>query len=309
MRKILALTLFLAAIATSAFAVGEARLTGQVIDPEGNPLEGVTVEVTSATAAKSFKETFSTNKDGKFTLFVLDGTIPYKVTYSKEGYTPFEETMKLKLIPERNDRTITLGKGAAPGAAPEAAVDPAVLLYNEGAELANQGQIPAAIAKMEEAVAVKADLTAGWEALAKLYTRTENWPKAIIAAGKVLEISAEEPDMFSILAEAYDRTGDKAKAKEFAEKAPANPHALFNQAAGFINGGNDKDAEPLLKRAVDADPSFAKAQYELGVLYIRTGNLSAAKQHLEKYLLIEPEGSDAAVAKAMIDHVNQELAK
>lgn len=301
MRKTLALSLFLALVTVSAFAVGEARLTGQVIDAEGNPIEGATVEVTSATSAKTFNETIKTDEDGKFTLFVLDGTITYKFTYSMEGYTPFEETMKLRLIPERNQRTITLGKGAAPGAAPQA--DPAVLLYNEGAELANQGQIPEAIAKLEEAVAVKADLTAGWEALAKLYARTENWPKAIISAGKVLEISAEEPDMFTILAQAYDKTGDKTKAKEYGEKAPANPPALFNQAAGLINGGNDKDAEPLLKRAVDADPSFAQAQYELGMVYVRMGNTASAKEHLQKYLDLEPEGRDAPVAREMLKYV------
>jgi len=303
MRKTLALSFILALVSVSAFAVGEARLTGQVIDAEGNPIEGATVEVTSATSAKTFNETMKTNEDGKFTLFVLDGTITYKFTYSMEGYTPYEETMKLKLIPERNQRTITLGKGPAPGAAPEAQADPAVLLYNEGAELANQGQIPEAIVKLEEAVAVKADLTAGWEALAKLYARTENWPKAIIAAGKVLEISAEEPDMFGILAEAYDRTGDKTKAQEYAGKAPANPPALFNQAAGLINGGNDKEAEPLLKRAVDADPSFAQAQYELGMVYVRMGNTASAKEHLQKYLDLEPEGRDAPVAREMLKYV------
>lgn len=304
MRKILALTFLLGAIATSAFAVGEARMTGQVLDPEGKPLEGATIVVTSGTEAKTFNETFTSKKDGKFTLFVLDGTIPYKISVSKEGYAPYEETVKLRLIPERNDRTITLGDAVRAGAgAAVPAADPAVLLYNEGADLANQGQIPAAIVKFEEAVATKPDLTAGWQALAKLYARAEDWPKAIAAAGKVLEISEDEPDMFVILAEAYEKTGDKAKAKEFAAKAPANPAALFNEAARLINGGNDKDAEPLLKRAVGADPSFAPAQYELGMVYVRMGNTAGAKEHLQKYIDLEPNGKDTPVAKEMLKYV------
>jgi tetratricopeptide (TPR) repeat protein len=109
--------------------------------------------------------------------------------------------------------------------------------------------------------------------------------------------------MFAILATAYAKTGDKAKAKEFGSKAPANPPALFNDAAKLINEGNDKEAEPLLKRACEADPAFAQAHYELGMVYVRTGNAAGAKEHLQKYLELEPSGKDAPVAKEMLKYV------
>ncbi|HVR42900.1 MAG TPA: tetratricopeptide repeat protein [Thermoanaerobaculia bacterium] len=303
MRRALALGLFLSALAANAYAIGEARFTGKVVDPNGEPLAGVSIEV-EATESRTYNETFKTGENGKFTIFLLDGTIRYRFTFSKEGMVPLEEVMKLRLLPQRNERTITLvPEAAGAGVAGAPVADPAVAAYNEAAQLANEGKVAEAIAKMEEAVGMKADLTAGWMALAKLYARTEAWPKAIVAAGKVLEISSDEPDMFVILAEAYGKTGDSAKAKEFREKAPANPPALFNEAARLINGGNDKDAEPLLRQAISADDAFAIAHYELGMIYVRMGNTAAARKHLESYIAIDPNGNEVALAREMLKYL------
>ena len=307
MRKVLALTMFLGALAVNAFAIGEARLTGKIVDAKGNPVADASIEVT-ATGGKTFNEVFKTDKNGKFTIFLLDGTLHYKMVFKKDGIGAYEEVIKLKLLPERNERTITLaaGQGAVAGSGmvlAEAKADPAVAAYNEAAALANEGKVPEAIAKMKEAVAAKPDLTAGWMALAKLEARAENWTGAIEAANKVIEISPDEPEMFAILAEAYEKTGDKVKAKEFKEKAPANPTALFNEAARLINAGNDKDAEGLLKKALGADPEFAQASYELGMVYARMGKNAEAKANLEKYLALEPTGKDAALAKEMLKYI------
>lgn len=307
MRKSIALGMLICALAAgNLFAVGEARITGKVVGPDGTPLEDVSIKV-RATEAKTFEETYKTDKNGRYTIFLLDGTIHYEFTFNKEGFAPYIETMKLKLLPEKNMREITLNKGQPAfggGLAPAAATaDPAVIAYNEGAALANEGNVAEAIAKLEEAIAIKNDLIAGYMALAKLYVRSENWTKAIEAANKVLEVSSDEPDMFSILAEAYDKAGNAVKAKEFREKAPANPQALFNQAVPLINQGNDAAAEPLLRRAVTADDTFGAGHYELGMVYVRMGNTAEAKKHLERYIELEPSGKDAALAKEMLKYV------
>lgn len=308
MRKSIALGMLICALAAgNLFAVGEARITGKVIGPDGKALDDVSIKV-RATEAKTFEETYKTDKNGRYTIFLLDGTIHYEFTFTKEGFAPYVEVMKLKLLPEKNNREITLNKGGQPaiggGLAPTAATaDPAVIAYNEGAALANEGNVAEAIAKLEEAIAIKNDLTAGYMALAKLYVRSENWTKAIEAANKVLEISSDEPDMFSILAQAYDKAGNPVKAKEYREKAPANPQSLFNQAVPLINQGNDAAAEPLLRRAVEADDTFAAGHYELGMVYVRMGNTVEAKKHLERYVALEPNGKDVALAKEMLKYV------
>jgi tetratricopeptide (TPR) repeat protein len=306
MRRSLAVGLLvIAALATNAFAMGEARLTGKITDATTHsPIKGATITVTT-NVGKNFKQVFKAKDDGSYAIFVLDGTVPYDFLYEAPDYASYTERMKLKLS-EPNVRDIMLAPPAAPAAPAAAAAakaDPATAAYNEGAQLANEGKDAEAIAKMEEAVAAKADFMPGITALAQLYYRTKNYPKAIEEANKVIALTPDDPDMNSILADSYSRTGNKEKAFEFAKKAPANPRMLFNEAAKAINAGKDGDAEPLLRQAIAADPKFAIAYYELGMVYVRSGKNADAKTNLQKYLELDPKGKDAATAKEMLKYV------
>jgi tetratricopeptide (TPR) repeat protein len=306
MRKTVTLALAIVAFAANAFAIGEARLTGKVIDAvTKKPLEDVVVTVV-ATEGKTFKQDYKAKKDGTYAIFLLDGTLKYEFTYSATGYRPYKEVMKLKLG-EPNVRDIELASGAAGSGvaipASEIKVDPAVSAYNEGAALANQGKDAEALAKFQEAVTAKPELVAGWQALAKMANRLKNYPKAIEAANKALSFDPDEPDMYSILYEGYKATGDKVKAEEAKKKMPANATVSFNDAAKLINAGKDAEAEPLLKAAIAANDKFAPAYYELGMLYVRLTKNADAKANLEKYLELEPTGKDAATAKEMLKYV------
>src|SRR6185436_19348381 len=151
-----------------------------------------------AVEARTFKQDYPVKKDGSYAVFLIDGTIRYKFTWSAPGYGPYSETMKLQLgVP--NNRDIDLVKeGAQAGNVDAAEVqkqakpDPAVEAYNAAAALANEGKVAEAIAKMEEAVAAKADLTAAHMALAKLYARGKEWDKAIASAKKGLEVDTDD---------------------------------------------------------------------------------------------------------------------
>jgi tetratricopeptide (TPR) repeat protein len=308
MRKIFALSvLAIMAVAGSAFAIGEARMQGKITDAATHkPIPNAVIIMDAITGHKVHNE-YKADKDGVYRFLILDGTLQYKVTYKAEGYAPVEYTFKPSLG-ETNTKDVTMAPGSAgggvAGAAPAAAkANPAVALYNEGAALANDGKLPEAIAKLEEAVTIKPDLTAGYEALGKLYIRTKNYDKAIDRANKALEIDTDNQDMFSVLADAYTAKGDKVKAAEYRKKLPADASAMFNEAARLINTGKDGEAEPLLKGAIAANDKFAQAYYELGMIYVRTQKNADAKTNLQKYLELEPNGKDAATAKEMLNYV------
>ncbi|MDP9361045.1 MAG: tetratricopeptide repeat protein [Acidobacteriota bacterium] len=306
MRKTFALcALALMVVAGNAFAFGEARVQGKITDAATHkPIPNAVITI-DAVSGHNFHAQYKADKDGVYRFLVLDGTLKYKFTYSAPGYAPVEQQMKLSLG-DVNTKDVTMAPAGAatPASAPAAAkANPAVLAYNEGAELANAGKVPEAIAKVEEAVAAKPDLTAGYEALARLYLRTKNYDKAIDRANKALEIDTDNQDMFGVLAESYTAKGDKAKAAEYRKKLPADAASMFNDAAKLINSGKDGAAEPLLKGAIAANDKFAQAYYELGMIYVRSQKNADARTSLQKYLELEPNGKDAATAKEMLNYV------
>jgi tetratricopeptide (TPR) repeat protein len=309
MRRTFALgVLAIMAVAGNAFALGEARMQGKVTDAVTHkPIPNAAV-IIDAVSGHTVHNEFKADKDGLYRFLILDGTLTYKFTIKAEGYTPVEFTFK-PALGDINNKDVTMAPGSvaaaasASAAAPAAKANPGVLAYNEGAALANDGKVPEAIAKIEEAVTAKPDLTAGYEALAKLYLRTKNYDKAIDRANKALEIDTDNQDMFSVLSESYNAKGDKTKAAEYRKKLPADATSMFNEAAHLINTGKDGEAEPLLKSAIAANDKFAPAYYELGMLYVRSQKNADAKTNLQKYLELEPAGKDAATAKEMLNYV------
>lgn len=308
MRKTAALcVLALMAIAGNAFAGAEGRLTGKVLDAATKePIANAVIHV-SATEARKFEQDYKAEKDGTYKIFLIDATIKYKFTVSAPGHAPYEETLKLK-IGDTTAKDFMLGTGAAapaagttPAAAPKA--DPNVAAYNDGAKAYNEGNFKEAAAKFAEAVKGKPDLIAGWEALARTELKLKEYPKAIEAATKALDLAPDESDMFAVLADSYEATGDKAKAAEWKKKLPMDAAGAFNAAAALINKNNDTEAEPLLKQAIAADEKFAPAYFELGMLYIRTGKMADAKTALETYLKLDPNGKNAATAKETLQYV------
>ena len=309
MRRTFALTMLVAlGTAANLFAVGEARINGKVVDAATKaPIADATILMTSVKGAgRTFKQEYKVDKDGTYAIFVLDGTIKYDIVYAAPGHqSEAFNDVKLKLgEPNKKDVELQPAGAATPAAAAAAPkADPAVLAYNEGAKLANEGKVDEAIAKIEEAVTAKPELIAGHEALAGLYLRKKDYPKAIASANKSLEYDTDNAEMASILYDAYMATGDTAKAAEFKKKMPANPSVLFNDAAKLINQQKDGEAEPLLKQAIAADDKFAPAYYELGMIYVRAGKNAEAKTNLQKYIELAPTGRDVATAKEMLSYV------
>jgi tetratricopeptide (TPR) repeat protein len=306
MRRTFALfVLALVVVAGNAFAIGEARVQGKITDAATHQPIPFAVIVVDATSGHTVHSEYKADKDGVYRFLVLDGTLNYKFTYKAPGYANVEQTMKLTMG-DLNTKDVTMAPASAAAAstAPVAMkADPAVVAYNEGAELANAGKDAEAIAKIESAVTAKPDLTAGYEALAKLYIRNKNYDKAIDRANKALEIDSDNQDMFGVLSDAYTAKGDKAKAAEYRKKLPADAAAMFNEAARLINSGKDAEAEPLLKASIAANDKFAPAYYELGMVYVRTQKNADARTNLKKYLELEPNGKDAATAKDMLNYV------
>jgi tetratricopeptide (TPR) repeat protein len=80
-------------------------------------------------------------------------------------------------------------------------------LYDQAAELRDQGNKEAAVAKLEEAVALEPGFAIGHGMLAKLYADLANADLAIAHALKVAELEPDDAFSFTALSVIYQRCG------------------------------------------------------------------------------------------------------
>jgi predicted Zn-dependent protease len=80
-------------------------------------------------------------------------------------------------------------------------------LYDQAADLRDQGNKEAAVAKLEEAVALEPGFAVGHGMLAKLYADLANADKAIAHALKVAEREPDDAFSFTALSVIYQRCG------------------------------------------------------------------------------------------------------
>jgi Tfp pilus assembly protein PilF len=313
MRRLLSAFSALAGLALAVHleAVGQGRVAGVVADSSGKPIEGVTVIVTTP-ALKNLKVTVKTDKSGHYGFIINDATLRYHMRFEKEGYAPADRDEKFSISePTTIDQKLMKGsdapaaaRGAAPAPAAPSASDQSTKAFNEGVDLLNAGDKDGAAKRFEEAVSKNPDFPQGWLALTTIAYQKKDWAKTLEYGQKATDLDPSLTNVYAMLADAAAKSGDKKAAAEwqskYAEANPDSPEILYNKGIDAYNKKNLKDAETYLTKAAEAKPDFALAHFWLGMTSFTLNKKSAAKEHLEKYLQLDPNGSEAATAKELL---------
>ena len=83
-------------------------------------------------------------------------------------------------------------------------------------------------------------------------------------------------------------------------RIPDTPEILYNKGVDAYNKKNWKEAEDFSTKAATAKPDFALAHYYAGLAAMNTKHNAVAKEHFQKYLELEPNGSEAATVKELL---------
>ena len=301
MRLTAAAAIFLAAIAAEAGAQG--RVVGKVTDSAGNAVEGVVVTLTTP-AIKNFKLSTKTGSDGRYGSIVNDATMMYHVRFEKEGFVPADtdkkfSTVDITTLDQKLLKTseAPAGKGApARAAQAPSSNDQAAVAYNAAVDLLNAGDKAGAEAKFREAVGKNADLPQGWQALTALAYEKKDWAHVVEYGQKATDLDPTMTSLYGLMADAANKSGDKKTAaemrKKFEDANPDTPEILYNKGIDAYNKKKSKDAEDLLAKAVAAKPDFALAHYYLALAAMNNKHNAVAREHFQKYLELDPNGSE-----------------
>jgi tetratricopeptide (TPR) repeat protein len=293
----------------------QGRGTGKVVDSAGQPVEGVTVTITTQ-SIHTFKLTVTTKKDGSYGFIVNDATILYDLKYEKEGYAAFGVSkQKFSTVDVTNLPVQTMlkpseapakaaGGGAGAAAPAPSSSELATVAYNEAVDALNAGNKAQGEAKLKEAVAKNPDLPQAWNALAVVAYENKDYAHALEYGQKAIDLDPSMTNLYGLLTDSAEKAGDKKAAaewrKKYEEANADSPEILYNKGVEAYNKGKMKEAEDALTKTITAKPDHAMAHYLLGMASFNQNKKAAAKEHFEKYLQLEPNGKEAGTVKELL---------
>ena len=208
-----------------------------------------------------------------------------------------------------------------------------VAAYNDAVQLYNTKQFAAAMPKFEVSIehfkealndakedSLKADAEKNLQTAEKIFAfclfevgksnseqRSDLWLKAEpILKENFEKVSGEEQAQTAMcLAEIASMRGDTEAEDRYNEVVEnimgPSVEGAYNKGVDLFNAGKTSEAKPQLKRAIEINPEFAETYYLLAICEYTELNLKAAKDNLEKYLKLAPNGKYAVDVKAMLE--------
>jgi TolA-binding protein len=278
----------------------EGTLGGMVVDESGTPVTGAKITITTP-KQKDFNSVQTTDESGRFTATVPNAKWEYGLRVERDGFSPSQTE-----TPSANGNLSITMHPPFPGTAPPPPkVDPGVAAYNEGVELIQKGDKAGAEKKFDEAVAAKPDLAQAWKVISQLAYERKDYPKALAAGRKLLELDAKDKDLYGILMDSAQKTGDTAAAvdykKKFVEANADNPEVNYNAGVESYTAGDYVSATASFAKAVQIKPDMANAYFWMAMSEYNQKSYPASRRDFQKYLELAPQGDQADNAKKMLE--------
>lgn len=287
-------------VSASAQARGEGRITGKVVDEQGQPLADVAISATKKDAQGQAPVQAKTNDKGEFSLTQL-ATGEWTVDFSKDGF-------------QSQSGSVTLDGGNSPRIdvkLAKAAADPNVEIQ---AELKRADSLLRA-EKFAEARKIYEDLFAKYPSIHQLhrfiaaaYAGEKNYPKAIEHLKLVLEKEPTNVDVKILLAELLMEQGDKAEGVALLQSIDLtqvkDPLPFINAAINLINDGKAEEAIALLTKLNELFPKQNEIYYYRGRAYVAAKKMAEAKADMEKFVAgAPPDARELPDAKKILEQL------
>lgn len=292
--------------AQTGAAKGTGRVKGKITDPDGKPLEGVTVHFANDRLQASFD--IKTNEKGEFGVMIAGGM--WNVDFIKEGYQQRNLSTQVTQVGYNKPIEISLQK-AVPAAAGGGGAEkiPGMDLLEEGNKLKQSKDYQGAIAKYEAANQANPQLHTVYMQIGNSYLEMGDQDKAIEAYQKFLAVEPNNADAKTRLAMLQLQKHNTEEAKKLLTGVDLstikNPSVLFNIGVGFYNAGDSQSAIQYWEKTIALNPKMTEAYFQLALAYYANKDMAKAKTAFQKVIELDPSSENAKMSQEMLDTIKE----
>jgi len=281
---------------------GKGRITGYILDQDGNPIEGVTVKLFSLRANSGFE--IESDKEGKWVAAWLRGG-GWNLDFEKFGYEPKKISVSIT----------EMGKKLPPIEIVMNKIEGLVITEKLKAELTkgndffNQGQYEEAIGVYSQMLEENPDVYILNKNIGNCYFEMEQYDQAREYYQKVLEQDPDNADAKIAIGNSFANQGENETALEWYNKVDfesiKDATVLYNIGTNLYNSGNYTDALRYYQRSVEIQPENLDSLYQLGLCNLTLGNKEQAVASFEKYLEADSESDRATQVRNFLDYLRR----
>jgi tetratricopeptide (TPR) repeat protein len=334
-RKILGIVFAFAALGMALPAYAQTGgIEGKAIQQDGKPCVKCIILVDRLDIKATYKT--KTNKKGEFVyiglpignykvtlqsptgqqLFYIEKHVGLGSPTNIDFNLPKEMAQQKQQRQEEMKKNPEMAKQAAEAAKQEKQFKGLKQYFEQGNALYNQGQYKEAAAAYQQALplAKGKNIPVVLARLADAYTKAKDYDQAIATYQKALQATPDEAALHNNLGSVYASTGKLTEAQaEFQKAAQLDPtnagRYYFNVGAIMYNSGKMDEALAAFNKVISLDPKNAEAYYLKGQALMGKATMSSDGKvkapegtvaAFKQYLTLDPNGPNAAAAKAMI---------
>ena len=283
-----------------ASAIRKSRLVGRVLDPDGNPISGVAVDVTCP-QDQSFHEMETTDKKGVFKVDFEELNVTYKYKFQKAGYQNLMVDQNWSLEgTKRLDFTMTPGQSPTGTAGPPTSTSsPAIDAFNSGVKAFENKDYKKAEALFEEALGHDPEFRQAWGALSVVHLEQGHYQDAVETAEKAIALGSTNDMVLRSRWEAYRNLGDEAKAEQARKdleqtgRLTEEAKRIYNEGVKLGKAGDQEGAFALFQEAIETDRNLEVALLAVATTGVKIGKYAEAVAAANTILEEDPQNTDA----------------
>lgn len=307
MKKALFLSIFILLVSLGIHAQtykGIGRITGRVLDAQGNPVEGVKVKLFSVRGQAGFEVT--TDGEGKWVASWLRGGA-WNIDFEKIGFTPKQITIEIEEYgkkPPPIEVRMDKAEGLIITEELKAALTEGNTLFDEG--------------KYQESIEVYKNILVGYpdayiinKNIGNAFFQMEKYDEAEEYYQNVLVADPNNNEALMLIGNCYANRGDNDKALEWYNRLDFEkinePTVLYNIGTIYYNLAKFQEALKYYKRAVEIKEDFPDGIYQLGLTYLTLEAYKDSIAVFERYLKHDAESERAIQVKSFIEFLKSKI--